>query len=380
MAHGRTGPDIVMNTRYAGPSEVRSVSVHEEKRIPDGASAIDPDRSELNRLLWSFGPEPETGEPDLRPRTQSEALEQLWASGVKKPAQQSEKPFVQMVISASPEYFRDEAQGEGEWNKEKLDKWIDATMKWLRKEYGDDLIHVSLHLDEDTPHVHVLIAPTYGKKPRKPGRRKRNETEEEFEARKAEAENAGTVRTVGRASNDYWKRAWARREARLSYHKAVESLGIGYGKDFVGSDEPSPKHVKTGIFVREKAEELRKKEKELLEREHLIEEKVQKKEEELSKALIHVEEQRRKLDEEVEGLKEDRSRIFRLGDRIVDLVKAVASKLGVTPQLSEIERGLEELRKEPEPKAETSSLSLVEFLKKKHSTKEPREETSGPDL
>lgn len=269
MAHGRTGPDIVMNIRYAAASEIRAVSFHEENRDPDGSSAIDPDRSHLNRLLWSLDqPEPILfGGVDNRPKTQQTALEALWASGVQKPAAQSEAPYVQMVLSASPEYFRDEGQGPGEWKQERLTEWLDRTMTWLRKEYGDDLVHVSLHLDEDTPHLHVLIVPTYQKKPRKPGRRKRNETEEEFEQRKADVENAPRTRVAGRASNDYWKKAWARREARKSYHSAVEPLGISYGKDFVGSDEPSPEHVKTGTWVREQASFLKEKESALAVRE-----------------------------------------------------------------------------------------------------------------
>ena len=51
MAHGRLGPDIVMNIRYAGGSEIRSVSVHQKKRTPDGSSAIDSTRSKLNEVL-----------------------------------------------------------------------------------------------------------------------------------------------------------------------------------------------------------------------------------------------------------------------------------------------------------------------------------------
>jgi hypothetical protein len=294
MAHGRTGPDLVMNTRYAGASEVRAVSIHEEKREPDGSSAIDPDRSELNRLLWSIGPEPVLAVQKKRPKTQQGALEALWASGVKKPAKQSESPYVQIVLSASHEYFRDEGQGPGEWNQQKLDAWLETTMAWLHKEYGKDLIHVSLHLDEDTPHLHVLIVPTYEKKPRRPGKQKRGESLEDFEARKAVVDNAPTIRVAGRASNDYWKKAWARREARKSYHEAVEPLGIGYGKDFVGEKEPSPEHVPTGKWVREQASKLREKELSLNERE----EKVIERENAVSGAEEYASQMRRTADDE----------------------------------------------------------------------------------
>lgn len=241
MAHGRTGPDIVMTTRYVGMLEIQTLTQHETCRTPYGSSAIDPSRSELNMVL-------------VGPETQKEAIDTLFdAEGVQRPAKQSETPFVQMVLSASPEYFRTIDQGAGEWHAGKLQQWRKATMNWLRKEYGDDLVHVSMHLDEDTPHMHILIVPTYSKKPRRPGRKKRGETDEEFEARKKLALDAPAIRVAGRSSNAYWKKAWCRRIARQSYHAAVEHLGLGYGKDFIGEDEPSPKRKETGTWVREQA-------------------------------------------------------------------------------------------------------------------------------
>lgn len=259
MAHGRIGPDLVMTTRYVGASEIRAVSEHELDRTPDGSSAIDPLRSHLNRVLHG-------------PRTQTEAVAQAWASGVRPPAKQAERPFVQMVLSASPEYFRrgDELQS-GEWDQAALDEWLERTMDWLKAEYGDDLAHVSLHLDEDTPHVHVLVIPTYAKAARKPGRPKRGETPEEFEARKAEVAARGTIRAAGRASSPYWSRPFARRDARQSYHAAVAPLGIGYGRDFVGEntgERPQPKV--TGKWVREQAAELRDRAADLAKRERQL--------------------------------------------------------------------------------------------------------------
>lgn len=241
MAHGREGPDIVMTTRYVSNSEIRAVSEHEKNRTPDGSSAIDPLRSHLNEILHG-------------PQTQQQAVDALYASGVKKPAAQAESPFVQIVLSASPEFFRADNQGPGEWDQSKLQEWRDSTMRWLREEYGDDLAHASLHLDEDTPHIHVLIVPTYTKKPRVPGRRKQGETQDEFEARKRAAQNGETIRTVGRSSNEYWKGNYVRRIARQSYHKAMEPLGLGYGRDFVGEGEASPERKATAQHVREQAQ------------------------------------------------------------------------------------------------------------------------------
>jgi hypothetical protein len=243
MAHGRNGPDLVMATRYVGASEIRQMTAHEQNRSPDGSSAIDELRTHLNRILHG-------------PSTQQEALEKLWGQGVKKPTAQAERPYVQTVISASTTYFRDANQGPGEWDTERLEVWIETTMTWLRKEYGADLVHVSLHLDEDTPHLHVLVVPTYEKKARRPGKPSKNETLQEFDARIAAAESADPIRTVGRSSNKYWSQLSALRHARQSYHATVEPLGIGYGKDFIADNKPSPRHKTTGIWVREEAARL----------------------------------------------------------------------------------------------------------------------------
>lgn len=252
MAHGRIGPDIVMTIRYAGASEIRSVTDHELNRTADGSSAIDPDRTPLNEILHG-------------PRTQQEAVQKMWSDGVRKPTAQAEDPYVQMVLSASPEHFRDEGQGPGEWNEERLAVWKAQTMDWLKAEYGSDLAHVSLHLDEDTPHMHVLVIPTYERKTRRPSRRKKSgETPEDFAKRLAEWEaDGGSTRTAGRSSSPYWSRMWCRLEARKSYHREMEKLGLGYGKDFVGQDENSPQRKATGTWVREQAALLAEREAEL---------------------------------------------------------------------------------------------------------------------
>lgn len=240
MAHGRTGPDIVMNIRYVSASGVSAVTAHELHRTPDGSSAIDPGRTHLNAVLYG-------------PATQQAALDAMIKGGVKGPAAQAEDPYVQMVISASPDFFRTDGKGPGEWDKKRLESWTDKTMQWLRKTYGDDLAHVSLHLDEDTPHIHVLIVPTYEKAARRPGKPSKGETAEDFAARVKAAEDRPKIRTIGRSSNVIWSQNWVKMTARKSYHDDVASLGLGYGRNFVEEGQPSPENVPTGKWVREQA-------------------------------------------------------------------------------------------------------------------------------
>jgi hypothetical protein len=318
LAHGRIGPDIVMTIRYVGASEIRALTEHELHRTPDGTSAIDPLRSHLNQVLHG-------------PRTQTDAVAQTWASGVRPPAKQAERPYVQMVLSASPELFRRGAELQpGQWDQAVLDEWLERTMTWLRAEYGDDLVHASLHLDEDTPHVHVLVIPTYAKTARAPGRRKRGETPEEFEERKRIAAQTVT-RAAGRASSPYWSKPFARRDARQSYHAAMQPLGLGYGRDFVGEatgEKAQPKT--TGQWVREQAAELRNRAAELDQREKRLQAREVRLDEQERIARAQVSEADAKRDSLIQTGQKERA-------RLVDVQRRWDARK-LTRQAKEIER------------------------------------------
>lgn len=235
--------DLVFNIRPASASSVRAMDRHERDRSPDGASAIDPARSPLNVTLHGNAEGPLA------------ALDDLYESGVKRPAAQSESPYLQIVISASPGYFRpgDEA-ARGTWDQDRLDAWRTRTMEWLREEFGDDLVHASLHLDEDTPHVHALVAPTYSKKPRVPGRRRKDETEDAFQERRRAAQESDGMRTVGRASHPTLSAPGSFQRLRERLAVATHDLGIGYGQD---RTPDAPEGQTTREWVREQAAQVK---------------------------------------------------------------------------------------------------------------------------
>ena len=57
---------------------------------------------------------------------------------------------VEAVMSFSPEMK----------GKIDLSQWVVDSLKWLEREFGkENLIEVSLHLDETTPHLHVIFLP-----------------------------------------------------------------------------------------------------------------------------------------------------------------------------------------------------------------------------
>jgi Plasmid recombination enzyme/Toprim-like/Protein of unknown function (DUF3991) len=67
---------------------------------------------------------------------------------------------VEMMLTASPEYFRPDDEGRaGKWNVEQLEQWKQANHKWLNETYGDKIVRAELHLDESTPHIHAYLVP-----------------------------------------------------------------------------------------------------------------------------------------------------------------------------------------------------------------------------
>ncbi|NJO65321.1 MAG: plasmid recombination protein [Richelia sp. RM2_1_2] len=67
---------------------------------------------------------------------------------------------VEMLLSASAEYFRPNAAHKGgNYDKQRLDDFVEAVVKWLDNSWGDRIVKASLHLDEMTPHIHAYLVP-----------------------------------------------------------------------------------------------------------------------------------------------------------------------------------------------------------------------------
>jgi hypothetical protein len=67
---------------------------------------------------------------------------------------------VEMVLTASPEYFRPDDPGRaGYYQQQQLDNFKQAVHQWLDEKYGDRIVRAELHLDESTPHIHAYLVP-----------------------------------------------------------------------------------------------------------------------------------------------------------------------------------------------------------------------------
>lgn len=68
----------------------------------------------------------------------------------------------ELLLSLSPEFFDDgELDYKNKFNKKNTLVFIRKAKDFLINKYGDKLAHLSVHLDESTPHIHAVVVPTY---------------------------------------------------------------------------------------------------------------------------------------------------------------------------------------------------------------------------
>lgn len=66
----------------------------------------------------------------------------------------------EIVLSASPSYFRPGREHiGGAYEPDKVKAWTVVSLAWAKRQWPDQLASVVLHLDEQTPHLHLLVVP-----------------------------------------------------------------------------------------------------------------------------------------------------------------------------------------------------------------------------
>lgn len=146
-----SAPLAVLDIERIGWAALRAHAQHERREIGDCSHAA-PDRRHLNRWLG-------------RDACPQEAVRQYLGETGAKIDRRNERPFTRLLLSASPSYFRPgRVDQSGEYDPVRTQAWAKASVKWLRQEFGSDLVHVALHLDERTAHLHAVVVPTYRKK------------------------------------------------------------------------------------------------------------------------------------------------------------------------------------------------------------------------
>jgi 5S rRNA maturation endonuclease (ribonuclease M5) len=66
----------------------------------------------------------------------------------------------EFLLSASPEFFRPEAGGYGQFDRQKVDTFNEKSMEWLRDIFGsENIVSAICHLDEASPHIQAVVTP-----------------------------------------------------------------------------------------------------------------------------------------------------------------------------------------------------------------------------
>ena len=132
---------------------LRTQKLKDRKKITEAArhnfrlrhqGNIDATRSHLNRVLVN----------DLRADiTRAEGLQEAISAYYKAIGAKENNNSVlaqEFVISASPEFFTNKSRAE-------VDEWAYHQVEFMRKEFGDNLKVAVIHMDERTPHLHLLL-------------------------------------------------------------------------------------------------------------------------------------------------------------------------------------------------------------------------------
>ena len=67
---------------------------------------------------------------------------------------------VELLLSASPEYFRPSSEEQAEkYYTGLLNRWFNYNQRWLEEKFNSHVISAVAHLDESTPHIHAHFVP-----------------------------------------------------------------------------------------------------------------------------------------------------------------------------------------------------------------------------
>lgn len=198
-----------MRIRKLKMSQLKGLSGHNQRLYQEQGKRIDYSQSMLNENL--FG-----GDKDIR----ESVLDRIKNKGarISKGEHNASVVAVEMVISASPTYFRYDPLKWGEFDKEKVDVWKAEIMNYLHNKFGENLVNAVLHLDEATPHIHATITPIVEKA------RKKRRTAAQI---KSGVEGEKYITNVLDAKTMFNK--FALRELQTEMAQPLEKLGIYRG-------------------------------------------------------------------------------------------------------------------------------------------------------
>lgn len=128
---------------------MRTMSRHGDPAVRQNMGNVDPTRTRLNRFL-------------IGSRDMESDVKAFHASRNPKRRKGDDTEYAHILLLASPQYFQTENNTD-HTAPEKLEGWVESSIKWAKEEFGGNLVHARLDLDEATPHIDLAVVPTYQK-------------------------------------------------------------------------------------------------------------------------------------------------------------------------------------------------------------------------
>ena len=203
------------NTQYAvchlqrGSGNDSGMSCHIERKDAKGKKYVpvnaDANRTHLNQELVTF---------PVGVKNRTDAIQfRIDHAGLHRKVGKNQTKAIRIILTGTHEQMM-RIQDSG-----RLDKWIDANLKWLRETFGsENLVSCVLHMDEKTPHLHATVVPIVTTE----RLRKKREGEKKYE-----------TKSGPRLSADDVMRRSKLHEYQNSYAAAMKPFGLQRG--IVGS-------------------------------------------------------------------------------------------------------------------------------------------------
>ena len=228
----------------------------------------------------------------------------------------------------------------------RLMEWCRESIKWAQKEHGkENIVSAVLHMDEETPHLHVSLVPVVSgesKKQRTTKKRAAKDKEkaekngEEVPKKKRRYKKKATVETLRLCADDVMTQ-WDLKRRQTEYAVAMAPFGLERG------EEGSPaKHKDLAQYYKEQYELQRGRLDELLKELAGQEDLVKEKNREILKKDSQIREQEKGLNETRSELTEKKNEIARQQqqlDKLLPLIVNAQDRLDTYTEAGEYAEG-----------------------------------------
>ena len=227
----------------------------------------------------------------------------------------------------------------------RLMEWCRESIKWAQKEHGkENIVSAVLHMDEETPHLHISLVPVVSGESKKQRTTKKREAKDKEKAekngekapKKRRYKKKATVETLRLCADDVMTQ-WDLKRRQTEYALAMAPFGLERG------EEGSPaKHKDLAQYYKEQYELQRGRLDELLKEFAGQEDLVKEKNQEILKKDSQIREQEKELNETRSELAEKKNEIFRQQqqlDRLLPLVETAQDRFDTYTEAGEYAEG-----------------------------------------